>query len=130
MPIYEVNRTARVYSDEPLEEQDAIEAAATSTDGLSFTVTDVTDGAPADWMQDLVDHTDWVLLRAQKARLVDIQGRLADPEVEAAPVQRVGGEVVDDFHTIEGLLNLLDALMDGAARDLGEQAVFGRDPDQ
>jgi hypothetical protein len=87
-----------------------------------------TDGIDT-WMQDLVAKTDWSLLRAQKRRLVDIQGRLADPELEAAPVERIGAETVDDYHTIEGLLNLLDALMDGAAGDLGDLVVFGADPE-
>jgi hypothetical protein len=43
VPIYEVTRTSRVYSDEVLTEQDVIEAAATSTEGLEHTVTEISE---------------------------------------------------------------------------------------
>lgn len=60
---------------------------------------------PGSWRGDV----DWALLREQKRELVEAAYSGRPIDVEAAT----------------GLVNLLDAIQDDAAREFGEDAVFG-----
>lgn len=56
-----------------------------------------------------LDKMDWALLRVQKTQLIDIAS--LEPEAEEMS---------------EGLLGLLDEIMDQAAEQIGEETVFGK----
>lgn len=55
-----------------------------------------------------LSKVDWSLLRIQKTQLIDIVG--LEPEAE---------------EMAEGLLHLIDDIQDQAAKQLGEEAIFG-----
>lgn len=77
----------------------------------------------ASW-KEILEDTDWDLLREQKERLQEIvlflQGQLKKNKNNITKKEL--GE--SHFEAIDGLLNFIDVIQDAAANDIGEDKVF------
>ena len=67
----------------------------------------------------LLASVDWELLREQKLELLGV--------IKAIPDEGASPRTVE---CLEGILGLLDSIQDEAAKDLGEEAVFGKDVEE
>ena len=82
----------------------------------------------ASW-QEILDQTDWTLLREQKVILSEILTEYHKLYHKLGMKKKANEKNVKRFSAIEGIVNLLDHIQDAAANEIGEEKIFGNQKD-